>query len=280
MAPRLGLESIPEGGMSSAHEMEVRGQQFREELESLRDRVTKQAELRGRLKAQLAAAESAAPPPAEPSVEPWQPLRDKARELELDYQSALVAIQAAWPKTPRVVATSRTSKYLDSASGYLRELSGGAFSRIGFRSGRRGAALQERDGHWISITRLRPEHFANLYFALWLARIERRADTGIRYPVVMQDPLSITSRTRKPAVAGLLREFAAKGHQMLIVTADEHHARIFARLGVPIADLSNRESQLEAESSVDWGDAPGNGVTRSGRGPVTTPSLRSAEDWG
>ena len=133
------------------------------------------------------------------------------------------------------------SEYLVKASGFLRRLSGGFFRQMSWRGNATQLGFTDRRGRRLDARELRPAHFANVYFSLWLTRLEQYADRGIRYPVVVDDPLRVTASNRKRRVARMLREFAAIGHQILLVTRDRQHAQVFGQLGVPIADLSDRE---------------------------------------
>ncbi len=69
----------------------------------------------------------------------------------------------------------------------------------------------------------------------------------MKLPVILDDVLLLASRNTTN-LARLLRDFAARGHQLLLITSHEKHAEVFARLDVPIADLADRQTVACAES--------------------------------
>jgi hypothetical protein len=103
-----------------------------------------------------------------------------------------------------------------------------------------------KDGKWSALRRLRQHRLAQLYISLWLACIQQYADRGVKLPVILDDVLSITPRDATN-LARLLRDFAARGHQLLLITSSQKHADVFAGLDVPIADLADRQTVAREE---------------------------------
>jgi hypothetical protein len=68
----------------------------------------------------------------------------------------------------------------------------------------------------------------------------------------MQDPLAVTPADRQSMVTKILREFCATGHQILLVSSRPQHTRVYSRMGVPIADLSERESVKNPSEKESW----------------------------
>jgi len=60
-------------------------------------------------------------------------------------------------------------------------------------------------------------------------------------PIIIDDPLSLVGQNRGQRLAEQLVEFAAGGHQILVVTSNPAHAQVFADLDVPIADFAHRQ---------------------------------------
>ena len=105
-----------------------------------------------------------------------------------------------------------------------------------------------KSGKWQMLRRLNPHRLGQLYVSLWLARIQEFSDRGIKMPIVMDDTLSLVPRGRK-RLAMLLRDFSARGHQLLLITSNQKSAEVFAELEVPIADLADRETVLTRDAS-------------------------------
>ncbi len=108
-----------------------------------------------------------------------------------------------------------------------------------------------KTGKWQSLRRLNPHRLGQLFVGLWLAQIQEFADRGVKMPVIMDDALLLAPRHRT-RLAALLRDFAARGHQLLLTTSRKKHADVFAALEVPIADLADRETVVARdEATVD-----------------------------
>ena len=231
---RHGVESKTPLAEFSDEELEARLSALHDKLTSLRDKRLRQMEKRGRLRAQLSMLGDQQ---EENGLVRWQDILSKTSQL----RDQLIAVQKETP-THRTQAASVRSEYLDYASDFLSQLSGGQFVGIDLNS---DDTLEVTDSQNVTsfVQDIHPNHYPNVYFSFWLARVQAYADQGIRLPVVMEDPLEATKESRRPAVAQMLAEFAGKGHQLILVTSDPDNAHTFARLGVPIADFSQREPQ-------------------------------------
>jgi hypothetical protein len=233
------------------------------EVASLRESVIRQAELCGQLRGRLHEQELAERPAAG-NAESLRPLLDEMQNLHTQIRSL-----ADRPPSVPAISVKRTaheSRYLQIATRHLRRLSGGQYLGLSLRGLNRQLVCRSRHGSWISVKEIRDTQFANIFFALWLTRLQQYADRGLRFPVVLQDPLIVTPAQRKTTVARTLREIAAKGQQMLLVTSSRKNASVLAELGVPIADLSHRGAaapSLPADLSTD----PDLVATKQANGP-------------
>ena len=70
-------------------------------------------------------------------------------------------------------------------------------------------------------------------------------------PLVLDDVLVNFDAERSARAAGVLREFAAAGHQLLVLTCHDHIARLFKQLGVRVRRLPSRDAQPEAFEPLD-----------------------------
>ena len=108
---------------------------------------------------------------------------------------------------------------------------------------------RDKNGKWSTLRRLRQHRLGQLYISLWLACIQQQADRGVKLPVIVDDVLSLAPRDATN-LARLLRDFAARGHQLLLITSSKKHADVFAGLDVPIADLADRQTVVREEPLV------------------------------
>ncbi len=228
-----GLEELAE---LSEDELTAQAENLQRNLDASHDQLLKLSEQRGRCRAELNALDEREP--AQPESEsriPWEEILEMTDLIAQECERT--------QSTPQSIApTSQTSYlYLDQASQYLQKLSNGQFWQIDYPNPNQ-LILTDHANRTLDLAEVRFEHYANIYFSLWLARIEAYADQGLSLPIIMEDPLEATDPQRKPVVATLLRDIAAKGHQLILVTSDSFNASIFAQLDVPIANLSDRET--------------------------------------
>ncbi len=254
---RLALGPSSPWWDSPAADLLARQSQQREKVEATREQLMAAVEHRARLQAEL----DREPPSAQPGSWDVRPILEKFQELETAFQE----VDTATPPPPTTTFPSvgaDAAGNLSHVARYLDPLTDGQWVDLRWNH---GLFVKGRFGAWVSLEQVDPRHLANVYFALWLARVEQRASLGIRFPVIMQDPLEFTPPRRKADVARLLREFAAAGHQILLVTARRRHAGVFARMGVPIADLSQREEDWQSVHPA-WsnGHQLGNGRDAAG----------------
>lgn len=267
---RFGLDEETELTSLSDSELESRLDSLSGKASRIQDRLVKQSEQRGRCRAQLNLAHD----DEETTPFAWQDILAKTQEIaeECDHLNRGNAIRP-----------NRTERYqyLDEASGYLRELTYGQYVEIDTPE-EGHITLIDRDGQAIDFREVRREHYANIYFSLWLARISAYANRGLRLPIVMEDPLEATPLERKVEVAKMLRDFAARSQlQVILVTSDPHNADVFAQLDVPIADLWSEPVMIE-ESYPEPKEAEFELVESTGHQPIAAtnvaPVRRSNEE--
>ena len=217
-------------------ELSARLTEQQDKIANLRDKCLKQTEQRGRLRVMLEEDLG--------DLQVGVPRIDW--EAVFQHTSQLRSRLLREAQDPRPSAASRpvpgiAPRYLENASDYLGQFTGSQFRGLNLVEEDRNLVVIDDQGHAVPLAEVHPNHFANIFFSLWLARIEAYADRGIRLPVVLEDPLESTREARRGVVAQLLSEFAARGHQLILVTAHPENARQFAKLGVPVADFSRRE---------------------------------------
>lgn len=122
--------------------------------------------------------------------------------------------------------------------------------------------------------RLRQHRLGQLYISLWLAGIQQYADRGVKLPVILDDVLSLAPRNATN-LARLLRDFAARGHQLLLITSNKKHADVFAGLDVPIADLADRQTVTREEpaESVNHTQSSSSNGSTNGHASMTQQSF-------
>jgi uncharacterized protein YhaN len=131
----------------------------------------------------------------------------------------------------------RQPETLREASGYLDRLTEGRYRRVWTPLDQDVLRVDDADGHSLRIEILSRGTREQLFLSLRLALVSWYARRGIELPLVLDDVLVNFDAQRARAAAVLLREFAARGHQLLVFTCHEHMYELFRSLGVSSREL-------------------------------------------
>lgn len=146
----------------------------------------------------------------------------------------------------RKYETERQPAALKDASGYLERLTGGRYVRVWAPLGERALRVDDSEGNSLAVEVLSRGTREQLFLSLRLALVGLYARRGIDLPLVLDDVLVNFDAKRARAAAGVLREFAEAGHQVLVFTCHEHLSKIFRHLKVAVHRLpANDDSEPE-----------------------------------
>lgn len=218
---------------------ELRGQQAAARIE-----VVKLVELKGRCHERLRLVDHV--PKTKKSKARWKDVLAKSLELADLFDTAVGPSETGADELDDDVPILRsaTYQYLDRATDHLRALADPQMTQIRLADEEADVEVRTRKGEWQPADKLRPQQLTMLYTCLWLAQLAAFQDQGIHLPIVIDDPLSLVGQKRAGRLAEQLAEFAACGHQVLLVTSNPRHADVFAKLDVPIADFSQRHQSV------------------------------------
>jgi uncharacterized protein YhaN len=91
-----------------------------------------------------------------------------------------------------------------------------------------------------------------LFLAIRLALVQEFARQGTALPMILDDVLVNFDQHRSEAAVDVLREFAERGHQVLLFTSHLHLARLFEDRGVePIWLAGSRPNAAVESGSVE-----------------------------
>ena len=136
----------------------------------------------------------------------------------------------------------RQPETLQEASGYLDRLTEGRYRRVWTPLGEHALRVDDAEGHSLPVEVLSRGTREQLFLSLRLALASSYARRGAPLPLVFDDVLVNFDSDRAKAAAGVLRDFAAAGHQMLVFTCHEHILKLFKSLKIPVSRLpSNTE---------------------------------------
>jgi uncharacterized protein YhaN len=136
---------------------------------------------------------------------------------------------------------------LREASGYLKRLTGGRYTRVWTPIGEHALRVDDREGQILTVDVLSSGTREQLFLALRLALASSFARRGIELPLVLDDVLVNFDVTRARAAALVLRDFAKDGHQVLLFTCHEHIAKLFRSIKADVRNLPERVRETAAE---------------------------------
>ncbi|HWB09261.1 MAG TPA: AAA family ATPase [Pirellulales bacterium] len=170
-------------------------------------------------------------------------VEDQIREA-IDRWRALTVTESTLDGVRRAYETDRQPEALKQASEYLRPLTGGRYTRVWAPLGERGLKVDDSDGRTLSVEVLSRGTREQLFLSLRLALVRVYARRGVDLPLVLDDVLVNFDARRAKAAAGVLRDFAESGHQVLVFTCHEHLWKLFRHLKVAAHELpANDDSE-------------------------------------
>jgi uncharacterized protein YhaN len=140
----------------------------------------------------------------------------------------------------------RQPETLREASGYLRQLTGGKYTRIWTPLAHDILFVDTADGRPLSVQVLSRGTREQLFVSLRLALVAAYARRGIHLPMILDDVFVNFDAGRTRTACAVLRDFARQGHQLLVFTCHEHVWRMFQELKVDTRRIPNRFGEEEA----------------------------------
>jgi hypothetical protein len=146
----------------------------------------------------------------------------------------------------------RQPETLKEASGYLRQLTGGRYTRIWTPLAHDILFVDTADGQALSVQVLSRGTREQLFVSLRLALVAAYARRGIHLPMILDDVFVNFDAGRTRTACAVLRDFARQGHQLLVFTCHEHVWRMFQELKVDARKIPNRFGEVEdVEAAVE-----------------------------
>lgn len=224
-------------------DLEGRWDKLQERVQHIEAQLRDRFEKRGQLAEQLKAA----------SEDRRQP------EKQLELQTIVVEMNAAVRRW-RVLATAsrvldslkkvyeseRQPETLQEASGYLNRMTQGRYVRVWTPLGRQELLVDDASGKSLPVEALSRGTREQLFLALRLALVSSYGRRGAPLPLILDDVLVNFDARRAEAAAGVLRDFAKAGHQVLVFTCHDHIAEVFRELGVSVDRLPGQDDAPKA----------------------------------
>jgi uncharacterized protein YhaN len=145
---------------------------------------------------------------------------------------------------------NRQPETLREASEYLARMTGGRYVRVWTPLGEETLRVDDSNGHSLPIEVLSRGTREQLFLSLRMSLVGLYSRRGASMPLVLDDVLVNFDMDRARAAAGVLRDFAAAGHQLLVFTCHEHLAAMFKLLDVRVRRLPSNMHDSEDRSAV------------------------------
>jgi uncharacterized protein YhaN len=113
---------------------------------------------------------------------------------------------------------------LADASRHLQRLTCGKYRNVWTPLGERQLRIDDEHNHTLTVEQLSRGTREQLFLSIRLALVEELGRQGTRLPMVLDDVLVNFDQERSDAATEVLRDFAEKGHQVLLFTCHRHLA--------------------------------------------------------
>jgi uncharacterized protein YhaN len=232
--------------------LETRRDELRQRLATAEQQLRERLERRGRLSEQLAAL---AGDKRLASKHLDLAVLDKRLEDAIRRWQVLAVACCILDMIRTTYEQHRQPETLQEASGYLDQLTQGRYHRVWTPLGEHALRVDDSEGHSLPVEVLSRGTREQLFLSLRLALASSYARRGSPLPLVFDDVLVNFDSDRAKAAAGVLRDFAAAGHQMIVFTCHEHMLKLFKSLKVPVSTLPKNAEPVDVvialESHVD-----------------------------
>ncbi len=143
---------------------------------------------------------------------------------------------------------NRQPETLLEASGYLRKLTDGRYTRVWTPLAMDVLFVETADGESLPVEVLSTGTREQLFVSLRMAMVAMYGRRGIQLPMILDDVLVNFDADRTRTAVEVLHDFSKQGHQLLFFTCHKHVWRMFQEIKADARDLPDR---FETGTSVE-----------------------------
>jgi uncharacterized protein YhaN len=182
-------------------------------------------------------------------------VEERLREA-LERWQVLAVTQLLLERIRGVYERERQPETLQEASRYLAQMTSGRYTRVWTPLGEHLLRVDDSQGNSLPVEVLSRGTREQLFLCLRLALVASYARRGVRLPLVLDDVFVNFDAGRARAAAGVLRDFAAEGHQLLVFTCHEHTVKFFKLLKATVRELPLRGDAAQLPKKLELEEAP------------------------
>jgi recombinational DNA repair ATPase RecF len=199
-----------------------------------------------------------APPTVEAELRPIY-ARLRAVETKL---AELVRGLGSEKSRAAAAAKSRARTRGHRASHFLAQLTDGELLRLQLRGNTGKAHVVTRAGDSLAVESLWSTQRDQVYLSLCLALVSALGRHGARLPLVLDEPFARLDAKSSAALVELLGDFVARGHQVLLFTAQQEAVERFAALGAQVHEMQALRERQVADDKPQAADVPTQRIRR------------------
>jgi len=226
------------------HELEKRWESLTHRMQQARSRVDQLLQRQGEVSQEM---KTLASDRRLAEVQLEMATLEKQIQVGRSRWKTLAATHRMLEQVCEVYETQRQPETLREASGFLKQLTGGKYTRIWTQLGKNQLRIDNQTGQALPLEVLSRGTREAVFIALRLALASAFARRGVAVPLVLDDVLVNFDSHRAQLAAQVLKDFAAMGHQVIMFTCHEHIMRMFHKIDVQVRVLPIQGEPGEAK---------------------------------
>jgi recombinational DNA repair ATPase RecF len=192
-----------------------------------------------------------------------RPIYARLRALETEV-AALVRGLGSDESRAAAAAKTRARTRKHRASHFLAQLTDGELLRLRLGGGSE-ARVVTRAGDSLAVESLWSTQRDQVYLSLCLALVSALGRHGARLPLVLDEPFARLDAKSSAALVDVLGHFSARGHQVLVFTAQQEATERCAALGATVHEMQALRGECVVEAKPQAAEVATRRVRRRAR---------------
>ena len=190
-----------------------------------------------------------------------RPIYARLRAVETEV-SKLVRGLGSEESRAAAAAKTRARTRTRRASHFLAQLTDGELLQLRLGGNAGQAHVVTRAGDSLPVESLWSTQRDQVYLSLCLALVSALGRHGARLPLVLDEPFARLDARSAAALVDVLDDFSARGHQVLVFTAQQEATERFAALGAKLHEMQTLGEQHVVEAKPQAAAVPAQRIRR------------------